>query len=63
VGFGLITASILALSTVALSLQFSVTNIPNFAHGEIMTTHACQLRAVRYRPLSLAKPGIAQDIS
>lgn len=40
VGFGLITASILALSTVALSLQFSVTNIPNFAHGEIMTAGA-----------------------
>ncbi|HEV7666457.1 MAG TPA: branched-chain amino acid ABC transporter permease [Chloroflexota bacterium] len=40
IGFGLITASILALSTVALSLQFSVTNIPNFAHGEIMTAGA-----------------------
>lgn len=40
VGFGFITASILALSTVALTLQFSVTNIPNFAHGEIMTAGA-----------------------
>jgi len=40
IGFGLVTASILALSTVALSLQFSVTNIPNFAHGEIMTAGA-----------------------
>lgn len=40
IGFGCITASILALSTVALSLQFSVTNIPNFAHGEIMTAGA-----------------------
>jgi branched-subunit amino acid ABC-type transport system permease component len=40
VGFGCVTASILALATVALSLQFSVTNIPNFAHGEIMTAGA-----------------------
>ncbi len=34
------TASILALSTVGLSLQFSVTNLPNFAHGELMTAGA-----------------------
>jgi branched-subunit amino acid ABC-type transport system permease component len=40
VGFGLVTASIIALSTVALSLQYSVSNIPNFAHGELMTVGA-----------------------
>lgn len=40
VGFGLVTAAIIALSTVALSLQYSVTNIPNFAHGELMTIGA-----------------------
>ena len=40
IGFGLVTASVLAISTVALSLQFSVTNFPNFAHGEIMTVGA-----------------------
>lgn len=40
IGFGLVTASIIALSTVALSLQYSVTNIPNFAHGELMTAGA-----------------------
>jgi branched-subunit amino acid ABC-type transport system permease component len=40
VGFGLVTTAILALSTVALSLQYGVTNIPNFAHGEIMTVGA-----------------------
>jgi neutral amino acid transport system permease protein len=40
VGFGLVTASILAISTVALSLQYSVTNVPNFAHGEVMTLGA-----------------------
>ncbi|MDT5120394.1 MAG: branched-chain amino acid transport system permease protein [Mycobacterium sp.] len=39
-GFGIVTASIIALATVALSLQYSVTNVPNFAHGEIMTIGA-----------------------
>jgi branched-subunit amino acid ABC-type transport system permease component len=40
VGFGLVTASILAMATVALSLQYGVTNVPNFAHGEFMTIGA-----------------------
>ncbi len=40
VGFGLVTASIVALSTVAMSLQFSVTRTINFAHGELMTVGA-----------------------
>lgn len=40
VGFGLVTASILALATVPLSLQMSVARIPNFAHGEILTAGA-----------------------
>lgn len=40
VGFGVVTASIIALSTVALSLQFSVTRTINFAHGELMTIGA-----------------------
>jgi neutral amino acid transport system permease protein len=39
-GFGIVTASVLAISTVALSLQFSVTNFANFAHGEMMTVGA-----------------------
>ncbi|MDA8266499.1 MAG: branched-chain amino acid ABC transporter permease [Actinomycetota bacterium] len=40
IGFGLVTAAIVALSTVALSLQFSVTRTINFAHGELMTVGA-----------------------
>lgn len=40
VGFGLVTAAILALATVPLSLQMSVARIPNFAHGEILTVGA-----------------------
>lgn len=40
VGFGLVTASIIALASVAFSLQFSVTTTPNFAHGDILTVGA-----------------------
>lgn len=40
IGFGLVTAAIIALSCVALSLQFSVTRTLNFAHGEFMTLGA-----------------------
>lgn len=36
-GFGLITASILAISAVGLSLQFSITNYINFAYGDLLT--------------------------
>lgn len=37
VGFGLITASILAIAAVGFTLQFGVTNIINIAYGDIMT--------------------------
>lgn len=40
VGYGLVTASIIALSSIALSLQYGVSNIPNFAHGEFLTIGA-----------------------
>jgi len=36
-GFGLITASVLALAAVGVSLQFGVTNYVNFAYGEFLT--------------------------
>ena len=39
-GFGLITASILAIAAVGFTLQFSVTNILNLAYGDIMTACA-----------------------
>ncbi|MGH9107575.1 MAG: branched-chain amino acid ABC transporter permease [Acidimicrobiales bacterium] len=37
VGFGLITASILAIASVGLTLQFGVTNYVNFAYGDFMS--------------------------
>jgi branched-chain amino acid transport system permease protein/neutral amino acid transport system permease protein len=40
VGFGLVTASILALAAVGFTLQFGVTNILNLAYGDLMTASA-----------------------
>lgn len=37
VGFGLVTAAVLALAGVGLTLQFGVTNYANFAYGDLMT--------------------------
>lgn len=37
VGFGIVTASVIALAAVGLSLQVSVTNFINFAYGDFMT--------------------------
>lgn len=48
-GFGLVTASILALAAVPLSLQMSVARIPNFAHGELLTVGAYAAYAVSQR--------------
>jgi branched-subunit amino acid ABC-type transport system permease component len=35
-GFGLVTASVLAIAAVGLSLQFGITNYINFAYGDFM---------------------------
>lgn len=36
-GFSIVTAAILAMGSVGLTLQFGVTNYPNFAFGDFMT--------------------------
>jgi branched-subunit amino acid ABC-type transport system permease component len=40
IGFGIVTASILAVAAVGFTLQFGVTNILNLAYGDIMTAAA-----------------------
>jgi branched-subunit amino acid ABC-type transport system permease component len=40
VGFGLVTASILALASLGLTLQFGITNFVNFAYGDFLTLGA-----------------------
>ena len=52
IGFGLITASILAIAAVGFTLQFSVTNILNLAYGDIMT--ACAFAAPATRNITRA---------
>lgn len=37
VGFGLVTASVIAIGSVGLTLQFGITNFINFAYGEFLT--------------------------
>jgi branched-subunit amino acid ABC-type transport system permease component len=37
IGFGIVTASILALAAVGFTLQFGVTGVVNFAFGDLMT--------------------------
>ncbi len=39
-GFGLVTASVLAMASVGMSLQFGVTNYINFAYGDFLTLGA-----------------------
>jgi branched-subunit amino acid ABC-type transport system permease component len=47
-GFGLITAAIIGISSVALSLQYGVTNFANFAHGEFLTIGAYSAYAAQH---------------
>ena len=46
VGFGLVTASVLAISAVALTLQFSVTDVPESCGlgGETMSVVVLEFR-------------------
>jgi len=37
IGFGLVTASVIAIGAVGLTLQFGITNFVNFAYGEMLT--------------------------
>ena len=54
IGFGIVTAAIVGLSAVALSLQFGVTNFPNFAHGEFLTVGAYTAFAMQHITQNLA---------
>lgn len=52
VGFGLVTAAVVALAAVGLSLQVSVTNFINFAYGDFMTFGAYAAYAANAAGLS-----------
>ena len=46
IGFGLITAAVLALAAVGFTLQFAVTNVLNLAYGGVMIVAAYAAYAV-----------------
>ena len=48
-GFGLVTAAILALGAVGFTLQFGVSNIFNLAFGNVMTVAAFVAYVVNVR--------------
>lgn len=53
VGFGLVTASVLAIAGMGLSLQFGVTNFVNFAHGDYATLGAYLALVINSRGASI----------
>ncbi|MGH2915005.1 MAG: branched-chain amino acid ABC transporter permease [Solirubrobacteraceae bacterium] len=40
IGFGVVTAAVLSLSAVALTLEYAVSRVANLAHGELLTVGA-----------------------
>lgn len=53
IGFGLVTASVLAVAAVGLSLQFGITNYINFAYGDFMALGAYISWTLNTGPLHL----------
>jgi branched-chain amino acid transport system permease protein len=62
-GFGIVTASILALSAVAFTLEYAVTNVANVSHGEILTIGAYAAYLVHQRTGSAAAAAIAAAVT
>ena len=52
-GFGVVTASILALGAVGFTLQFSVTNVLNLAYGDVMIASAFVAYALNTRGVNI----------
>jgi branched-subunit amino acid ABC-type transport system permease component len=53
VGFGLVTASVLAIAAVGFTLQFGVTDVLNLAYGAIMIAGAFVAYVVNQAGLSV----------
>jgi branched-subunit amino acid ABC-type transport system permease component len=62
-GFALVTASILALSAVAFTLEYAVTNVANVSHGEILTVGAYAAYLVHGRTGSAVAAAIAAALA
>src|SRR5579859_4101445 len=62
-GFGIVTAAILALSAVAFTLEYGVTNVANVSHGEILTVSAYAAYLVHSRTGSALAAAIAAAVT
>jgi branched-subunit amino acid ABC-type transport system permease component len=62
-GFALVTASILALSAVAFTLEYAVTNVANVSHGEILTVGAYAAYLVHERTGNAIAAAIAAALA
>src|ERR1700688_846965 len=62
-GFALVTAAILALSAVAFTLEYAVTNVANVSHGEILTVGAYAAYLVHERTGSALAAAIAAALA
>ena len=62
-GFAMVTASILALSAVAFTLQYAVTNVANVSHGEILTAGAYAAYLVHQRTGSAIAAALAAALA
>jgi branched-subunit amino acid ABC-type transport system permease component len=62
-GFALVTASILALSAVAFTLEYAVTNVANVSHGEILTVGANAAYLVHERTGSAIAAALAAALA
>lgn len=62
-GFGIVTASILALSAVAFTLEYGVTNVANVSHGEILTVGAYAAYVTHLRTGSVIAAAIAAALA
>jgi branched-chain amino acid transport system permease protein/neutral amino acid transport system permease protein len=62
-GVAIVTASILALSAVAFTLEYAVTNVANISHGEVLTIGAYAAYLVHQRTGSAVAASIAAALA
>jgi branched-subunit amino acid ABC-type transport system permease component len=58
IGFGIVSGAIISLSTMAMSLQHSVTKHANFSHGELLTVAAYAMIAMQHLTSNVLLDGI-----
>jgi branched-subunit amino acid ABC-type transport system permease component len=58
VGFGIVSGAIISLSTMAMSLQHSVTKHANFSHGELLTVAAYAMVAMQHLTSNVLVDGL-----